>query len=287
MGQFAAVASRVQQHAVAPVLRIWSVVVGAEDEIHSLKTRQQVQPLTLQLAPLTIAGPGVYRYNHQMGLLLGPHPVHIRLHAFHQVHEMHPIPYFPGQPGLDIRVRISQHSHSQPASFDNRVRLEIRLAVVVAYGVRCQIRNLQLFFEAVIYFVSRLYVVVADDEGVIFHIFDHTAGQMTAFRVHVVVVIYGIVALQQVADVEKHNIVFALFGPRPVHICADGEQGFAGSVAYVKGVEEAAVDVVCSIYVQTVFPVLRGLCRVAGANCDKDGGKCKQVIYCSHYVVFM
>ena len=187
-------------------------------------------------------------YDH-VGLLLCDDLVDILLDEGDQVLELHPRPEAFRKPSGDIRIVVTEDGYLQSVAFNDRIQREIRLSVVVADGVSGQEGNLvglHIPGNPVINGMPGLDVVVAEDHGVIFHVFGHTRIYVGSDRVHIIEIVCGIVPLEDVSGIQKDHILLSCVSPDAVHHILHTVEGLLDIPSYIGRIEESTVDVVGS-----------------------------------------
>ena len=115
-------------------------------------------------------------------------------------------------------------------------------------------------------------VMVADGDGVIFHVGEQAGEEVRGHRVDIVVIIGGVVALKAVAGIDQHDIFGTVLGADAVDIVIHGIEGIPDTSAFDIGrIEPGAVDVVGGENLQGIFSVFQAV--AAGNGCDKQGRK--------------
>ena len=120
---------------------------------------------------------------------------------------------------------------------------------------------------------SRLYIVVAHIGGIIAHEVQHIGGYVERYRVDVVIVIGGGLALQDVAVVQQNQVVligFARFLHKCVHACqASGGLPLKDEIVGI----EITVDITGLYYFQFYFFILRSNCSNQQEHPRKTAGQ--------------
>ena len=224
-----------------------AVVVRADDDIYATHALQQVKPLAFKHFSISFARAGMRQGDDQVGMLLRADAVHPFLHAGDQGLEFDAAPDRLVQPGAHVRVGEADHGHFQAAAAEYLVCREIGFPVGSPDGIGSQegdaVRR-QLSVDLVIDGVPGLDVVVAHGHGVVFHVGCQLDEEVLPFRVHVVVVIGGVVSLQAVAGVQEQDVLRSDGAAQAVHPGTDGHQaGLRGLSFDVRLVEPGSVDV--------------------------------------------
>ena len=277
LGDVPAVAAGIEEHVVLIGLHIRPVVVARQDEVHALDHLEDIQPLGLQHAAVARTRPRVHHHDQHVRLFFRPDGVHIGLDLVHDRLEMHPAPEFLREPGLHIRIRVTQDGHLQARPLDDLVGREIRLAVIVPDGIRRQEIDpglLEIRRHAVVHRMARLDVVIAHGHRVIAHIRHQAREQVRRQRIDIVVVIRRIVALEAVASVDEEDILRPVRRPDAVHIILHRHQRRPRPAVHIGGVEPRPVDIVGGKHRQGIFPVLEGTAAGEG----EKGAGCEEVI---------
>ena len=183
---------------------------------------------------------------------------------------MHTIPDALVQPRLDVGVVESEDGDLDLVFLQDGINREIRLAVVVADGVASEKRYavaFDLLRDAVIDRMSRLYIMVAPDDGVVIHVVDHARKNVRNTCLHVVEVIRSVVALQEIACVKQDDVFPADGGAHAVHIVVRGQHGVLGTAVYIGGIEVGPVYVVGGQDMERVVSVP----GTAACGCQQGG----------------
>ena len=176
VAEVAGVAAGVEERYAAVVGYVRPVVVGTDEHVHTLQALVEVESLALEDGTVPVTGAGMHADDDDMRLLLGYDHVHVLLHEGDKRFEMHAAPDVLVQPGLDVGVVESKHGDLEPAFLQDGIDGEVRLAVVLPYGIAPEEGDavaFDLLGYAVIDGVSGFDVVVAPGDCVVAHVGDH------------------------------------------------------------------------------------------------------------------
>ena len=127
--------------------------------------------------------------------------------AFHHILEVKATPQVLGEPSRDGRSNQAKNSHLHAIALKNNIRLKVRLTRSFFNGVGTDERAIALRNQAVVDFVPRLDIVIADVGDIVFQIIENRSAEVSARGVDEIVVISSGLALQHIAIVEKNKIL--------------------------------------------------------------------------------
>ena len=164
---------------------------------------------------------------HHIRFLLRDYLVYVLLDKREKVFELHPAPEPFGEPVAYVGVVESKYRDPDAPALKDGIHAEIRLPVVVPYGIPREERNpvgLEVARHSVIYLMACLDVVVSHCHGIISHVLRHPWIDMGSDGVHIVEVICRIVSLEDVPCIDQYDILLPNRGPDAVHGTFDGNQ---------------------------------------------------------------
>ena len=120
------------------------------------------------------------------------------------------------------RCDETDESNSDTVFYYYAVWLEIRFSRVVRNGVRTKYGKFAPTDESVESLVARFYVVVADDTYVVSDEVTHVGHFVLVWlRVDIVEVVCRRFALQNIAAVDKYQVLLVFFSANGFHVCID------------------------------------------------------------------
>ena len=189
----------------------------------------------------------MHSYYDKVRFLLGDYHIDVLLDKRYQALELHPAPQSLGKPSGDIGVVISENSYLKAVAFHNRIDREISLSVIITHSVTGQERyslRFHLLREPVINRMTGLYIMVAQDNRVVSHIFGQARINMRTQGVDIVEIICRVISLDDISRVNEQHIFRAFSFPDTVHYIFNPIKRLLHIATHICGVEKSAMNII-------------------------------------------
>ena len=129
--------------------------------------------------------------------------------------------------------------------------------------------------------MSGLEVMVSGHPCIVFQILEHPRVYMFGFRIHIIVIIGGIITMETVTRIYEKYVFLTGGNAHTVNVPGCRHKRRGGSIRQVKGIEIMSVHIVSRQYPEGIFSVFRAAaCRSQGCTCDD------QCVYLFHSVCY-